>query len=500
MRRVNIMNKELDEPIFLVETAFSQFDNDCACPDKGLGLTIEPLKPESAYSSNFLVNFDKSKYSLREDVFCQTKQTHVQKINEKFYLLMSPYTSNGPCVVTHKGFDRWKAFEEPLPLEKELDFLFLEQGLLHAKNNKIKTNRQTPETLEAWIHVTNACNLDCPYCYVRKSSARMSVETGERTIESIFHTATKHGFKNVKLKYAGGEATLHFALVKRLHNLAQQLADTHGIGLREVVLSNGVRIKEDDAIWLKQHDVKLMVSLDGIGEVHDQQRPFLGGQGSFRFVEKTIDEVLLPNEIFPDITITITALNAWHIAEVVEWCLKRELPVSLNFFRENLLTKNRQELELEEKSIIEGMLAAYDVFKRYLPERPFLNGLLDRVQTEPHAHTCGVNFSYLVFTHEGHLTQCQMHLDDHFEIPAEQRDLLPIMQQGPIQNVDVEEKEGCKTCEFRYRCSGGCPLETFRATGRWDVKSPHCYIYKTLYPEALKLEGLRLLKVHGLMT
>ena len=37
-------------------------------------------------------------------------------------------------------------------------------------------------------------------------------------------------------------------------------------------------------------------------------------------------------------------------------------------------------------------------------------------------------------------------------------------------------------------------MATFRATGRYDVKSPNCGIYKAIYPEALRLEGLRILK------
>jgi uncharacterized protein len=58
----------------------------------------------------------------------------------------------------------------------------------------------------------------------------------------------------------------------------------------------------------------------------------------------------------------------------------------------------------------------------------------------------------------------------------------------------VDEKEGCRDCTWRYWCSGGCPVATFRATGRYDIKSPNCAIYKAIYPEALRLEGLRLLK------
>jgi uncharacterized protein len=63
-----------------------------------------------------------------------------------------------------------------------------------------------------------------------------------------------------------------------------------------------------------------------------------------------------------------------------------------------------------------------------------------------------------------------------------------------VQNLPVVEKEGCRTCEWKNWCAGGCPITTHRATGRYDVKSPNCKIYKALYPEALRLEGLRLLK------
>ncbi|MCZ7670691.1 MAG: SPASM domain-containing protein [Chloroflexi bacterium] len=89
-----------------------------------------------------------------------------------------------------------------------------------------------------------------------------------------------------------------------------------------------------------------------------------------------------------------------------------------------------------------------------------------------------------------------MHLDTPTSTTLSDNLILQVAS-GPIQNISVDEKEGCRTCEFRYRCTGGCPLETYRATGRWDVKSPHCRIYKTLMPQALRLEGLRLLKAHG---
>jgi uncharacterized protein len=78
-----------------------------------------------------------------------------------------------------------------------------------------------------------------------------------------------------------------------------------------------------------------------------------------------------------------------------------------------------------------------------------------------------------------------------------QSDPLLLVQQDKtgVQNPSVDEKEECRQCPWHYWCAGGCPIAAYNATGRFDVKSPNCNIYRAIFPEALKLEGLRLLKV-----
>ena len=50
----------------------------------------------------------------------------------------------------------------------------------------------------------------------------------------MFRSAANNGFQAVKLKYAGGEATLNFPLVRALHSHAVDLAARRGFELREV--------------------------------------------------------------------------------------------------------------------------------------------------------------------------------------------------------------------------------------------------------------------------
>ena len=39
--------------------------------------------------------------------------------------------------------------------------------------------------LTAWLHVTNACNLRCPYCYVNKSAEGMDEPIGRAAVEAM---------------------------------------------------------------------------------------------------------------------------------------------------------------------------------------------------------------------------------------------------------------------------------------------------------------------------
>ena len=351
------------------------------------------------------------------------------------------------------------------------------------------------KTLVAWLHVTNACNLRCRYCYLRKSDEAMTPETGRAAIDAIFRSMLLHRFSAIKLKYAGGEPTLNFSLVIRLHEYAAELAQQYGCGLEGVVLSNGVSLTPAMIDAMLAHDLRLMISLDGIGPAHDSQRVFANGLGSFHAVSRSIERVQA-NGLTPAISITITDRNVNSLAETVAWVLERNLPFSLNFYRENDASASFQDLQLREGRLIEGMRAAFQVVEANLPRRSLRAALLDRTNLAvPHTHTCSVGSNYMVIDPQGRIGQCQMQMQQS-STSVEAHDPLAFIRANlsGIQNVPVDEKEGCRNCEWRYWCTGGCPLQTFRATGRYDVQSPNCSIYKALFPDVLRLEGLRLLR------
>lgn len=349
--------------------------------------------------------------------------------------------------------------------------------------------------LVTWLHLTDRCNLRCSYCYLPHVREDMTSETGRAAIDATFRSALANGFKQVKLKYAGGEPLLHFPLIVELHRYAQSLAEKRGLGLDGVVLSNGTLLTTEIVEMLKLLGLRLMISLDGFGAYHDKHRPYAGGRGSFKDVSESVG-LALANGLMPGISVTVSSRTADGLPEIMEWILERELPFSLNFYRENDLSALHGDMQLDEEKIIKGMLAAFKVIENDLPRRSFLGGIIDRANlSAAHVHTCGVGQNYLVFDQNGQVAKCQMQIRRSVT-NVHAADPLAVIRadQIGIQNLSVAEKDGCKACEWRHWCAGSCPLATYRATGRYDVKSPNCSIYKALFPEALRLEGLRLLK------
>lgn len=357
------------------------------------------------------------------------------------------------------------------------------------------------KTLVAWLHVTNACNLRCHYCYLRKTNEAMTSGVGRAAINAVFRSAAAHSFSTVKIKYAGGEPTLNFPMVITLHKYAAELAQQYCCTLDEVVLSNGVGLTHSMIDAMLAHNLRLMISLDGVGKIHDSQRIFSNGAGSFLVVSHAVERARTMG-LIPDISITVTDRNVNALPETIAWVLDRDLPFRINFYRENGVSTPFKDLQLSEARLIDGMRAAFKVVEANLPKRSLLASLVDRANLSvPHTRTCGVGSNYMVIDHQGHIAKCQMQIERSIT-SVEAKDPLSLIHanQIGIQNLPVDKKDECRDCQWRYWCGGGCPLATHRVTGRYDVKSPNCDIYKALYPEVLRLEGLRLLKYVGEFT
>ncbi len=483
-------NSQIDvsEPFSENKNASSWVESNCACP------------------TNSMIHLEKP-IEYRNKQSYQCPPLYLTQLSCEYHLAFNPTNETGVVVLNQVAKSLLSVFQQPYTLQQGVNQAgnppngfkivtrLVDLGLLQVPEVNHNPSFEPAETLTVWLHVTNECNLRCPYCFVAKTPDRMSLETGLEAIAAVFRSAIAHNFRQVKLKYAGGEATLNFPLVAALHKEAQRLANKLELGLTGVILSNGIALSTRMIRELKTLGIRVMISLDGVGHAHDLQRPFINGKGSFNHVEHTLDR-LQAEGLLPSISITLTNYNLNGLSDIVDYVLRRQLPFTLNFYRENDCTTSLAELGYQEDQIIAAIQAAFKIIEEKLPPYNLIDSLLDLAQLDtPHNRTCGVGDSYMVINHQGGVAKCHMQLTQTVSNIDSQDPMHMIRtDQIGIQNLPVEQKSDCRECTWRYQCAGGCPALTHRITGQYNSKSPNCRIYKTLFPEALRLEGLRLLK------
>ena len=469
---------------------------DCACPVSGHqpGPRMPSLSPAEVMT-------DTNRW------ICGPEVLEIP-VDSEHKVLFNPVGHGGAVVVNEPAYRIFHRFQRPITPGDALKgwpgrsddvaeiFTRLSQlEIIHPAGKTLSPEFEESKVLTAWLHVTNACNLRCPYCYVHKSAEGMDEPVGRAAIEALIRSAVEHNFGAVKLKYAGGEASLNHHLMVKLQAFARERTAEHGLQLHATLLSNGVALSPALVDTLKAEGIRVMISLDGLGDQHDAQRPFANGRPSFPFVERTIAQ-LIEQKHAPHLSITITNRNASGLADVVRFALELELSFSLNFFRDNDCAASFPDLRYGEQVMISAVLQAFAVIEEFMPRWSVLGSILDRGQLlQPRQRSCGVGQDYVVIDQRGRVAKCHMEIE---------RTIGDVFHDDPLRlvradtssalNLAVQEKEGCRDCSWRYWCSGGCTVATFRATGRYDIKSPNCNIYKAIYPEALRLEGLRLLK------
>lgn len=456
-------------PVILFSRPVNEEDGDCACAGDGFAADYAPAVSEGLWQ----VAPDLYRAALPDA-----------------YELVSPIAGPSSVVVLNEPARRLlDRFAVPCSLADAMD----PQGapaqairslaalnLLRPLDQPLPAIGAQAHTLTAWLHLTNACNIDCTYCYLAKNHESMDEATGRSALETIFRTAQQHHFGRVKLKYAGGEPTLNFALVRTLHEVAVGLAQGSGLDYEEVLLSNGISLTHAMLDTLRDSGIRLMISLDSLNSSADQ-RVFQNGRHSSALAVQAVDRALA-RSVRPHLSITVSEHTAGDLAEVVAFALDRNLRFNVNLVRD----RHHVPSPAAQETIIAGLRAALAVLEARLPAESLTGMLVDLARfNHPHQYACGAGHSYLVIDQHGRVSRCQMDMAAPIS-DIWQADPLLAIHTSNVVNTSVDHKADCRDCSWRYWCAGGCPL---LSSGR----SPYCAVYQAIYPELLRLEGLRLL-------
>jgi uncharacterized protein len=151
---------------------------------------------------------------------------------------------------------------------------------------------------EAVVVLNLDCNLDCGYCYEApfRGEQYMSQETAELLVQTLVRDRIAAG-KDLQIAFYGGEPLLSEDLIRAISLPLQEAASRHQVRYGFSLVTNGTLLNREAALRLIPLGLKAAkFTLDGPREIHDRQRPYASGSGSFEVI---IDNLAAVADLIP---------------------------------------------------------------------------------------------------------------------------------------------------------------------------------------------------------
>ncbi|MDQ7825557.1 MAG: radical SAM protein [Candidatus Eremiobacteraeota bacterium] len=349
------------------------------------------------------------------------------------------------------------------------------------------------------IHVTESCNFRCTYCYGDAPSRgkKMKKETLRAIIDGIFLHFSR---QDVTIEFHGGEPLLARGLIEAGCRQIRELwkAKPHR-RFRILIQTNGSLITSEDIDFFREHDISVGVSMDGPREIHDRNRVYHGGKGTFRDTMRgfsllrshgieggVLAVVEEPRDYVPVarflLEIGVTGFRLNHMvcqgrgevdplkAHSRGEAFAREYLELVDFLDEYGKAHREERLDVWPVNIMLFHLAE--------THRPFM------CMRSP----CGAGSHGLGFDYRGDIYPCEQ-LAGFGELRVGSIfDKLPLdelLGESPViktlRERRVERIEKCCTCPWRNFCGGGCAAESFSCYHDLAHEDLHCTFYRRTF-------------------
>ncbi len=172
--------------------------------------------------------------------------------------------------------------------------------------------------MKVTLSLTHKCNLACRYCYAGHSSKPdMSPATARKCVD--FGLETLPAGKSLELGLFGGEPLLRFDLVQEITAYAYRKAAEKQKPVRFSITTNGTMVTPAIIDFVADQGIDLCFSIDGPPDLHDRNRIYHDGRGSFA-------------DAFSPLQLALSKLNTVEVNAVFGPDTITEIPRSLRFF------------------------------------------------------------------------------------------------------------------------------------------------------------------------
>jgi len=345
------------------------------------------------------------------------------------------------------------------------------------------------------------CNLDCTYCFFLSKEAlypgskfRMTDETHEQYVRQLLES---HRTERVTIAWQGGEPTL---MGLDFYRATMELVERYrrpGQIIEHTLQTNGTKLDEEWAAFLAEHGFLIGLSMDGPADIHDAQRVDKGGRGTHAKVMRAARLLTDAGAEF-NILCTVHSLNGDRGKEVYRF-FRDEVGANFMQFIPIIERTTPELIEIAEAgwgsnvkgrplytqagSLVTSRSIGSEQYGRFLVDifeewvrrdvgsvyvQMFDVTLANFVGAPPglciHTETCGRGPA---LEHNGDLYTCDHFVEPKYKLgnigETHMVELVgsPQMLQFGLDKRDTLPR-GCRECDVRFACHGGCPKDRFR--------------------------------------
>lgn len=325
--------------------------------------------------------------------------------------------------------------------------------------------------------VTYACNLQCAHCLTSSGSSRDGELNTKQALSLIDKLAEAELFS---LSLSGGEPFLRPDLLTLLRHIA-------GTRMRIDIATNGLHLPSSLLKSLRDLPVfQVQVSIDGIGEQHDQLR---GHKGSFEAACSSIQR-LQEEGIVVSVSTTVTLSNVNNLNQIIDLALKLGCSgfKAIPFLPAGRGRLHEKELQLDAKAYLQlsqtlvrrseelrGQMSISTettfAFLLGAPQnRTFSNGPMG----------CSAGYDTISIGADGTVYPCPF-LQEFPLGNLMRNSLKSIWKEAPIlkklRNLDKQDiGDPCCNCNYApLICRGGCRAAAYLDCGNLLASDPTCF-------------------------
>ncbi|MFX1366446.1 MAG: radical SAM protein [Promethearchaeota archaeon] len=324
-----------------------------------------------------------------------------------------------------------------------------------------------PKTFYLTIIPTLNCNLRCTYCYQRHLDISMSQEVCRAIIKEIKRRIKSQNIKVLKVEWYGGEPLLKLGLIKNLSRNIMNLVKENNIFYEASLVSNGTLLNSKTVKILSKICIKrIQITLDGLPEIHNLNRPYIDGTASFEDVIRGIKKA--SKRFIINLRINV---DRYSIKKAFEFLDKMEkygiLKIKKNIrpyiamigpLTPNCL--NTCERAIDPKDWYFYVLKfQQELCKRFSDINPKEIFEYPKIFQKP----CGAISEWSVCVHpSGKIFNCGLEIDN---LQLSGGFIWEPYWEHPIYKkwtkYNIFENEQCVICRYLPICMGGCPKHTF---------------------------------------